>query len=61
VPALVAPKKRAEAEGKSDAQLLAWMAEDGSRVRRPLIIMGKQVVLGFAADARAQLADVFGA
>jgi hypothetical protein len=32
---LVAPKRRAEAEGLLGEKLIAWLAEDGGRVRRP--------------------------
>ena len=58
--ALVAPKRKKEAEEVPDAQLAAWLAEDGSRVRRPIIDTGKRVTLGFAADARKAVADDFG-
>src|SRR5882762_3976869 len=34
---LVAPKRRAEADGLSGEKLIAWLAEDGARVRRPII------------------------
>lgn len=52
---LVAPKRRAEAEAVPDAKLAAWLAEDGGRVRRPIIEVGGVVTLGFAGDARAKL------
>ena len=52
---LIAPKKRAEAEGIEGDKLLKWLAEDGGRVRRPIVIAGKKVVLGFAGDAREAL------
>ncbi|HTO98703.1 MAG TPA: hypothetical protein VMK66_16755 [Myxococcales bacterium] len=52
---LVAPKRRAEAEGLSGEKLIAWLAEDGARVRRPIIEVGGQVTLGFAADAQERL------
>ena len=52
---LVAPKRRKEAEAVSDEDLAAWMAEDGGRVRRPIIDTGKHLMLGFAADARRQV------
>ena len=52
---LVAPKRRAEAEGLSGDKLIAWLAEDGARVRRPIIEVGGKVLLGFAADAREAL------
>ena len=54
---LVAPKRKAEAAAADltgDA-LLAWLAEGGKRVRRPIIDVGGKVLLGFAADARAAL------
>jgi arsenate reductase-like glutaredoxin family protein len=52
---LVAPKRRAEAEGLSGDALIAWLAEDGGRVRRPIIEVGGEVTLGFAADAQERL------
>ena len=52
---LVAPKKRAEAEAVADGKLLAWLAADGGRVRRPIVEIGDNVTLGFAADAQAAL------
>ena len=53
--ALVAPKRRAEAAALSGEELVAWLAADGARVRRPIIEVGGKLVLGFAADARAAL------
>jgi arsenate reductase len=53
---LVAPKRRGEAEAiTSDEKLLAWLAADGGRVRRPIIVAGKRTTLGFTAEAREQL------
>ena len=52
---LVAPKRRAEAEGLSGEKLIAWLAEDGARVRRPIIEVGGELTLGFAADAQEKL------
>ena len=57
---LVAPKRRKEAEAVSDADLAAWMAEDGGRVRRPIIDTGKQVALGFTADSRQKVTEALG-
>jgi arsenate reductase-like glutaredoxin family protein len=51
----VAPKRRAEAEELDGERLLAWLAEDGARVRRPIIVFGSELALGFAADAREKL------
>ena len=53
--ALVAPKRRAEAEGLAGEALYRWLAEDGARVRRPIVISGANVTLGFAGDAREVL------
>ena len=55
---LVAPKRRAEAEGLAGEKLIAWLAEDGARVRRPIIEVGGKLVLGFAAEARAALESI---
>ena len=52
---LVAPKRRAEAEGLSGEKLIAWLAEDGARVRRPIIELGGELTLGFATDAQEKL------
>ena len=53
--ALVAPKRRAEAEGLTGEKLVAWLAADGARIRRPIVVAGGKVTLGFAADSRAAL------
>jgi arsenate reductase-like glutaredoxin family protein len=52
---LVAPKRRAEAEGLAGDKLIAWLAEDGGRVRRPIIEVGGELTLGFASDAQEKL------
>ena len=57
---LVAPKRKKEAEEVSDEALPAWLAEDGGRMRRPIVDTGKRVTLGFAADARKAVADELG-
>src|SRR3954465_12896621 len=54
---LVAPKRRAEAEGLNGEKLLRWLAEDGARVRRPIGGAGKTITLGFAAEARSELGE----
>ena len=53
--ALVAPKQRAAAEGMSGKKLLAWLAEDGKRVRRPIVQIGDTITLGFTDPVRAEL------
>ena len=57
---LVAPKRRKEAEGLTGDALLAWLAADGGRVRRPIVDTGTTVTLGFAADAKDKLEDELG-
>ncbi len=57
---LVAPKRRKEAEGLSGEKLIAWLAEDGGRVRRPIIEVGGELTLGFAADAQEKLSRLLG-
>jgi arsenate reductase (glutaredoxin) len=52
---LVAPKRRAEAEGLHGEKLLRWLAEDGARVRRPIVVTGKKVTLGFSDAIRQDL------
>ena len=52
---LIAPKRRAEAEGLSGDKLIAWLAADGAHLRRPIIIRGKDVLVGFAKDTQAAL------
>lgn len=52
---LVAPKRRAEAEGLDGEKLIAWLAADGARVRRPIVVVGKKVTVGFTAAAQDQL------
>jgi arsenate reductase-like glutaredoxin family protein len=58
---LVAPKRRAEAEGLSGDKLIAWLAEDGGRVRRPIIDLGSgNLFLGFTASVREELERALG-
>ena len=54
---LVAPKRRAEAEGVDGEKLLKWLAEDGARVRRPIVVAGKTITLGFTDEARRELEE----
>jgi len=57
---LVAPKRKTEAEGLSGERLIAWLAEDGGRVRRPIVDVDGDVFLGFAAATRADLEKKLG-
>lgn len=52
---LVAPKRRAEAEGISGEKLVAWLAADGARLRRPIVIVGGAPTLGFNAASQEAL------
>jgi arsenate reductase-like glutaredoxin family protein len=52
---LVAPKRRAEAEGLHGEKLLRWLAADGARLRRPIVVTGSKVTLGFSESAREEL------
>jgi arsenate reductase-like glutaredoxin family protein len=56
---LVAPKRRAEAEGLTGEKLIAWLAADGARLRRPIVVAGKVVTVGFHAAAQEQLKKAF--
>ena len=52
---LVAPKRRAEAETLDGEALVAWLAADGGRIRRPIVVAGRKVTLGFNAAAQEEL------
>jgi arsenate reductase-like glutaredoxin family protein len=53
---LVAPKRKAEAEGLTGEKLIAWLAADGGRVRRPIIDLGgEELYLGFATSTQEKL------
>jgi arsenate reductase-like glutaredoxin family protein len=56
--ALIAPKRKKEAEGKKGEALLEWLASDGGNLRRPIVIVGRTVTLGFAGDAREKLQEI---
>ncbi len=46
---------RARVEEASDAELRAWLAADGKLVKRPVLVAEERVVVGFDADAYAEL------
>ncbi len=58
VAGLVAPKRRKEAEGMSDQKLVAWLAADGSRMRRPIVVVGRRATVGFTASVQEELSTV---
>jgi arsenate reductase-like glutaredoxin family protein len=52
---MVAPKRRAEVEGLTDAQILKKLVEDPGYVRRPIIVRGDLITAGFTAKTRELL------
>lgn len=52
---LVAPKRKADAAGLTGDALYAWLAADGGNVRRPIIDLGGELYVGFAAATQAEL------
>ncbi|HEX9711031.1 MAG TPA: ArsC/Spx/MgsR family protein [Actinomycetota bacterium] len=52
---LVAPRRRAEVEGMSDRQVVAYLAQDPARLRRPIIDTGGRIHLGFSKAVREAL------
>jgi arsenate reductase (glutaredoxin) len=38
-------------DAASDADLVQWLAADGKLVKRPVLIRGEKVLVGFSADA----------
>lgn len=55
---LVGPTKRQQVEGMSDAQVIAFLLEDPSRIRRPIIDTGTSLLLGWSASTRQGLAEL---
>lgn len=42
-------------DAASDAQLVEWLAADGKLVKRPVLVRGAQVLVGFKPEAYAAL------
>ncbi len=42
---------RERVEAASDAELVRWLAADGKLVKRPVLVMGDTVLVGFSAEA----------
>jgi arsenate reductase-like glutaredoxin family protein len=57
---LVAPKRRADAEGLTGEKLYAWLAADGGNVRRPIIELADALFVGFSTATRAELQKKLG-
>jgi arsenate reductase-like glutaredoxin family protein len=51
----VKPTARTEVTGMTDAQIVAWLAEDPKRFRRPIIDTGSAIHLGFTKTVRDAL------
>ncbi|MFN2610384.1 MAG: arsenate reductase family protein [Actinomycetota bacterium] len=54
---LVAPTKRAEVEGMTEAAIIAYLIEDPRHLRRPIIDLGGKVLLGFTKKTKEALLD----
>mgnify|MGYP000932418231 CR=1 FL=1 len=42
-------------EKASDEDIVRWLAKDGKLVKRPVLVTGKKVLVGFDPDAYAEL------
>jgi arsenate reductase len=42
---------KAKVDAASDAELVRWLAADGKLVKRPVLVKGATVLVGFAPDA----------
>jgi arsenate reductase (glutaredoxin) len=45
---------KAKVDAASDAQLLQWLAADGKLVKRPVLVQGGTVLVGFKPEAYAR-------
>ncbi len=46
---------KARVDAASDAELVEWLAADGKLVKRPVLIRGDEVVVGFKPETYEQL------
>ena len=46
---------KAKVDAASEADLVKWLAADGKLVKRPVLIKGDRVLVGFSAEAYAAL------
>jgi arsenate reductase len=46
---------KAKVDAASDAELTAMLAQDGKLVKRPVLVTGKRVLVGFRPEAYAEL------
>ncbi len=42
-------------DAATDAQLTSWLAKDGKLVKRPVVVVGKKVLVGFDEAAYAEV------
>jgi arsenate reductase len=47
-------KGKAAFDEATDAQIAGWLAADGKLVKRPVVVVGKTVLVGFDEDAYAE-------
>ncbi len=52
---LVPTKQKDEVEGMSEEELTRYLAEDPSRIKRPIIDTGDHVYIGFNQTVQQQL------
>jgi arsenate reductase len=45
---------KAKVDAASDAELVRWLAKDGKLVKRPVLVHGKTVLVGFREEAYAE-------
>jgi arsenate reductase len=46
---------KAKVDAASDAELVAWLAADGKLIKRPVLVTGDTVLVGFQPDAYARV------
>ena len=44
---------KAKVDAASDATLVSWLSKDGKLVKRPVLVMGNRVLVGFKEDSYA--------
>lgn len=49
--ALVATRGKEEVEALTDAELLGLLAKDGKMIKRPVVVAGERVLVGFSESA----------
>jgi arsenate reductase len=46
---------KAKVDAASDAELVSWLATDGKLVKRPVLVTGRAVLVGFQPEAWARV------